>query len=59
MTAAPAPGSSSTSPPGAAETTQFKGEAQGAEQIENALMYVRQGDDKLLEELEGCVDDAV
>ena len=44
---------------GAAETTQFKGEAQGAEQIENALMYVRQGDDKLLEELEGCVDEAV
>jgi hypothetical protein len=44
---------------GAAETTQFKGEAQGAEQIENALLYVRQGDDKLLEELEGCVDDAV
>ncbi|HLM26960.1 MAG TPA: hypothetical protein VK304_08340 [Thermoleophilaceae bacterium] len=44
---------------GAAETTQFKGEAQGAEQIENALMYVRQGDDRLLEELETCVADAV
>ena len=44
---------------GAAETTQFKGEAQGAEQIENALMYVRQGDERLLEELESCVADAV
>lgn len=44
---------------GAAETTQFKGEAQGAEQIENALMYVREGDDKLLDELESCVADAV
>ncbi len=44
---------------GAAETTQFKGEAQGAEQIENALMYVRQGNDQLLEQLESCVDDAV
>ena len=44
---------------GAAETTQFKGEAQGAEQIENALMYVREGDERLLEELEGCVADAV
>lgn len=44
---------------GAAETTQFKGEAQGAEQIENALMFVREGDDRLLEELETCVADAV
>jgi hypothetical protein len=44
---------------GAAETTQFKGEAQGAEQIENALLYVRQGDDQLLEKLEGCIADAV
>ncbi len=44
---------------GAAETTQFKGEAQGAEQIENALMYVREGDDRLLEELETCVAEAV
>jgi hypothetical protein len=44
---------------GAAETTQFKGEAQGAEQIENALLYVRQGDDELLEQIENCVSDAV
>lgn len=44
---------------GAAETTQFKGEAQGAEQIENALMYVREGDDRLLEELETCVAESV
>ena len=44
---------------GAAETTQFKGEAQGAEQIENALMYVREGDDQLLEELESCVAESV
>ena len=44
---------------GAAETTQFKGEAQGAEQIENALMYVREGDERLLEELETCIADAV
>ena len=44
---------------GAAETTQFKGEAQGAEQIENALLYVRQGNDALLEKLEGCVADSV
>lgn len=44
---------------GAAETIQFTGKAQGAEQIENALLYVRQGDDRLLEELERCVADAV
>ena len=44
---------------GAAETTQFKGEAQGAEQIENALMYVREGDEALLEELESCIADSV
>jgi hypothetical protein len=44
---------------GAAETTQFKGEAQSAEQIENALLFVRQGEDRLLEELERCVAEAV
>jgi len=44
---------------GAAETTQFKGEAQGAQQIENALLFVREGDDRLLEKLESCVSDAV
>ena len=44
---------------GAAETTQFKGEAQGSQQIENALLFVREGDDRLPEELEACVADAV
>lgn len=44
---------------GAAETTQFQGEAQGAEQIENALLFVREGDERLLRQLEECVSDAV
>lgn len=44
---------------GAAETTQFKGEAQAAEQIENVLMYVRGGSDPLLEQLEGCIADSI
>jgi len=44
---------------GESETRAFKGEAQGAEQIENALMYVREGDDRLLEELETCVAESV
>jgi hypothetical protein len=42
---------------GQAEGKQFAGEAQGAEQIGAALLYVRQGSDELLEKLEDCLAD--
>jgi hypothetical protein len=41
---------------GQAEGKQFLGDAQGAEQIGPALLYVRQGHDKLLEKVEDCLD---
>ena len=42
---------------GEAEGRQFQGNAQGAEHIGNALLFVREGSDDLLEELEGCLQD--
>lgn len=42
---------------GEAEGRQFQGNAQGAEHIGNALLFVRQGDDDLLEEIEACLQD--
>ena len=42
---------------GEAEGRQFLGNAQGAEHIGTALLFVRQGDDDLLEEVEGCLQD--
>jgi hypothetical protein len=40
---------------GAAESLQFKGGAQGAEQIENALLYVHAASDKVAKQLENCI----
>ena len=40
---------------GESEAAQFKGDAEGAEQIGAALLYVNEGDDDLLEEVENCV----
>lgn len=40
---------------GEAEARQFQGEAQGAEQVGAALLFVNQGDDELLEKLEDCL----
>ena len=42
---------------GEAEGRQFQGNAQGAEHIGNALLFVREGSDELLDELEGCLQD--
>jgi hypothetical protein len=42
---------------GQAEGKQFAGGAQGAEQIGAALLYVRQGNDDLLQKVEDCLDD--
>ena len=42
---------------GEAEGRQFQGNAQGAEHIGNALLFVREADDDLLEEIEGCLQD--
>ena len=42
---------------GEAEGRQFQGNAQGAEHIGNALLFVREGSDDLLEEIEGCLQD--
>lgn len=40
---------------GEAEARQFQGEAQGAEQVGAALLFVNQGDDETLEKLEDCL----
>ena len=40
---------------GEAEARQFQGEAQGAEQIGAALLFVRQASDDDLEEIEDCL----
>ena len=40
---------------GEAEAAQFEGEGEGAEQIGSALLYVREGTDDLLEEVEACL----
>jgi hypothetical protein len=42
---------------GEAEGRQFQGNAQGAEHIGNALLFVREADDELLDEIEGCLQD--
>jgi hypothetical protein len=42
---------------GEAEGRQFQGNAQGAEHIGNALLFVREGSDELLEEIEACLQD--
>lgn len=42
---------------GEAEGRQFQGDAQGAEQIGSALLYVRDGTDDQLEKLEKCLED--
>ena len=42
---------------GEAEGRQFQGDAQGAEHIGNALLFVRAGSDDLLDEIEGCLQD--
>ena len=43
----------------AAEQQQFSGKAQTAEQIENALLFVRTASDEELEKIENCVADSV
>jgi hypothetical protein len=40
---------------GESEAAQFKGEAEGAEQIGAALLYVNEGDDEMLEDVENCL----
>jgi len=42
---------------GEAEGRQFHGNAQGAEHIGQTLLFVREGSDDLLEEIEGCLQD--
>ena len=42
---------------GEAESRQYQGAAQGAEHIGNALLFVREGSDDLLDEIEGCLQD--
>ena len=34
---------------------QFQGEAQGAEQVGAALLFVNEGDDEVLEKIEDCL----
>ena len=43
--------------PGEAEAKQFAGEAEGSEQIGTALLWVNEGDEDLLFEIEDCLDD--
>ena len=42
---------------GEAEALQFEGGAEGAEQIGNALLWVKRGSDKLLDEIESCLNE--
>lgn len=42
---------------GEAEGRQFQGNAQGAEHIGNALLFVREGSDDLLDDVEACLQD--
>lgn len=42
---------------GEAEAAQFAGGGEGAEQIGATLLYVRDGSDELLEQVEGCLAD--
>ncbi len=43
--------------PGEAEAKQFEGKAEGSEQIGTALLWVEEGDEDLLFEIEDCLDD--
>jgi len=40
---------------GEAEARQFQGEAQGAQQVGAALLFVNQGDDEVLQQIEDCL----
>ena len=40
---------------GQAEAAQFEGDGEGAEQIGSALLFVRQGTDEVLEDVEFCL----
>ena len=42
---------------GEAEAEQFEGRGEGAEQIKNALLFVRQGSEDDLGEIEECLND--
>lgn len=42
---------------GEAEALQFKGGAEGAEQIGNALLWTGSASDRLLERIEACLDE--
>ena len=42
---------------GEAEAEQFEGRGEGAEQIKNALLFVRQGSEEDLGEIEECLND--
>ena len=41
---------------GQAEAEQFAGRGEGSEQIESALLFVREGSEQLLEDVEECLD---
>ncbi len=42
---------------GEAEGRQFQGDAQGAEQIGSTLLFINNGSDAVLKQLERCLDD--
>lgn len=42
---------------GEAEAEQFEGRGEGAEQIGNALLFVRSGSEEVLSEVENCLDE--
>jgi hypothetical protein len=42
---------------GEAEARQFEGDAEGSEQIGSALLFVRDGSDDVLNDVESCLDD--
>jgi len=42
---------------GEAEARQFEGGAEGSEQIGSALLFVRDGSDDVLNDVESCLDD--
>jgi hypothetical protein len=41
---------------GEAEAAQFKGSQEGSEHIGSALLFVREGSDDVLEDVEACLD---
>ncbi len=41
---------------GEAEAAQFKGTQEGSEHIGSALLFVREGSDEVLEDVESCLD---